>query len=100
MVLEDARPQYRALRRGHLLHAKWIENARIFLLDYVGRPAERLLEDTQGRAPRKRVPVTEMRGKRLDRRRHELFECSGARFGLRRLARPATEVAAGAAGFT
>jgi len=70
------------------------------LLDDLSRPTKRVLEHPECRPPSERVSISKMSGQRLDRRRHELVERGSTSFSLRRLARPATQVATCTAGFT
>jgi hypothetical protein len=59
MDLEHARNQVRTLGRGHLSDMEGIDNVEVEL-DGLRRLAVAELEDTEGRAPRKRITFAEV----------------------------------------
>jgi hypothetical protein len=95
---DDSRRQNVSLGARHVRHVERVADMRIIVFHDLDRPAERLLKNAQGSAPSIRIAIPEMGPQRFDRRRHEFLERGSAGLGLRRLAWPATEVAACAAG--
>ena len=98
MRFQYFRKQRRALTLRHPREAHRVDR-RLGLVERFSGPADRVLKHTKGRAPGGRITIREMCLQRTDRRRHQLGKRGVARFGLRRFARPASEVAACAAGF-